>query len=567
MKIRKYISVIFFVLVFVTLSAQNLAQNPGFEDWTDDLPNNWFGEKSSIAMSNVVQSIDNPHGGESSCQLINESNSHKRFTTQGVSVVNGTEYTIEFWVKGEGEIRTGLYDTVSGGSGYTSYNDYIIVNSSDWAVYTQTITSGGTSNLGEFIFSLRNTVEASGHLLLDDVSILGGVVFPEPTNHVTNFTSNEATGLSIELNWIGSIGEQLPSGYLLIGKTGDGTNYEVIDGSAITNDSDWSDNNFAINLEHFEGGNVYFVNNLEGETEYSFKIFPYTNSGETIDYKSDEPVPEVIVSTLVAPIIINIENFEDGTLGTWSEFSVASNISWESVQYGDDKFAKMTGYGADEASNDWLISPQLDLSQTSGEILSFDSCMNYEDTTIGLEIKISTDYDGSSNPEDFTWEILSANLSQGGWAWTPSGDIDLSNYDSENVYIAFHYICSGIESGESRTWEIDNIMIFAEIPSENSEKTIPGFSNISLKQNIPNPFNPTTSIEFSLKEKSKVQLAIYNVIGQKIKTIVNEEKNSGTYSVVWNGKDDSDNEISSGVYFFKLTSRNETKIIKSMLIK
>jgi len=68
-----------------------------------------------------------------------------------------------------------------------------------------------------------------------------------------------------------------------------------------------------------------------------------------------------------------------------------------------------------------------------------------------------------------------------------------------------------------------------------------------LNQNFPNPFNPTTVIEFALPVKSKVELSVYNLLGEKIVTLVNEEKHAGNHQVLFNAIN-----LSSGIYFYKL---------------
>ena len=71
----------------------------------------------------------------------------------------------------------------------------------------------------------------------------------------------------------------------------------------------------------------------------------------------------------------------------------------------------------------------------------------------------------------------------------------------------------------------------------------------TLAQNYPNPFNPKTTINYSIKTKSYVQLALFNVLGQKVKVLVNTEQNSGSYSVTLNATD-----LAAGVYYYKLKS-------------
>jgi hypothetical protein len=72
-----------------------------------------------------------------------------------------------------------------------------------------------------------------------------------------------------------------------------------------------------------------------------------------------------------------------------------------------------------------------------------------------------------------------------------------------------------------------------------------------LMQNVPNPFNPTTTIAFELPEAVDVDVAVYNLVGQRLRTLVSEHKAPGRYQVVWDGKDDSKRDVSSGVYFYR----------------
>lgn len=88
-----------------------------------------------------------------------------------------------------------------------------------------------------------------------------------------------------------------------------------------------------------------------------------------------------------------------------------------------------------------------------------------------------------------------------------------------------------------------------------------------LSQNYPNPFNPTTEIEFSIPKFQHVTLAVYDILGKQVKTLVNEERHAGSHRVTWNGTDNSGAKISTGVYFYKLTSGNMTQVRKMLLLK
>ena len=102
-------------------------------------------------------------------------------------------------------------------------------------------------------------------------------------------------------------------------------------------------------------------------------------------------------------------------------------------------------------------------------------------------------------------------------------------------------------------------------PTSVEPHTIP--AAIQLEQNYPNPFNPSTSISYNLQNAADVTLDIYNVKGQKVRTLVNEHKTSGSFTVDWNGIDNENNKVTSGVYFYKLTAGQDTVTKKMLMLK
>jgi hypothetical protein len=102
------------------------------------------------------------------------------------------------------------------------------------------------------------------------------------------------------------------------------------------------------------------------------------------------------------------------------------------------------------------------------------------------------------------------------------------------------------------------------------DKSLP--TKFVLSQNYPNPFNPSTSIEFSIPVNSNVTLTIYNLLGQVVTTLVNEEVSAGHYSIVWNGADDNGYQVSSGVYLYEMKTNGNngtaySQIKKMVLLK
>jgi len=98
----------------------------------------------------------------------------------------------------------------------------------------------------------------------------------------------------------------------------------------------------------------------------------------------------------------------------------------------------------------------------------------------------------------------------------------------------------------------------------NENEIIPNSFNL---KNYPNPFNPTTNINFSLQSNTEVELSIYNIKGQKVRTLVDGNIEKGDHSVMWNGSDESGNPVSSGIYLYKLKTKDNQKTNRMLLLK
>ena len=89
----------------------------------------------------------------------------------------------------------------------------------------------------------------------------------------------------------------------------------------------------------------------------------------------------------------------------------------------------------------------------------------------------------------------------------------------------------------------------------------------SLGQNYPNPFNPTTTIEFTLPAAGFTNLLIYNVMGQKVRELVFDTMKAGVHAVIWDGRDDSGNPVSSGIYLINLKSGEHISTGRMLMMK
>ena len=96
---------------------------------------------------------------------------------------------------------------------------------------------------------------------------------------------------------------------------------------------------------------------------------------------------------------------------------------------------------------------------------------------------------------------------------------------------------------------------------------LPPITGTSLISNFPNPFNPSTTILFSLENRSRVVLDIFNIRGQKIITLLDEIRDYGDYEVIWHGRDEDDRPLASGVYLYRFKADGVNQIRKMMLLK
>ena len=111
------------------------------------------------------------------------------------------------------------------------------------------------------------------------------------------------------------------------------------------------------------------------------------------------------------------------------------------------------------------------------------------------------------------------------------------------------------------TVEVSNELNREEVKSS----SVPG--DFSLSQNFPNPFNPQTSIRYALPQDANVKLVIYNVLGQRVKTLADGHETAGYNTVWWDGKDENGDQVASGIYFYRLQAGKFSVIKKMMLMK
>ena len=161
-------------------------------------------------------------------------------------------------------------------------------------------------------------------------------------------------------------------------------------------------------------------------------------------------------------------------------------------------------------------------------------------------------------PEGISFEKTTQDLDVSAKSKSDYGlvlNIRVNNNAEEGV----HTIPFLLKDKDNHSW---SFKLTAEIEIVNPHK-------YDLFANFPNPFNPATKLKYCLENvnEQETKLIIYDVLGKPVKTLVSEKQAAGEYTVVWDGKDDFGQNVTSGLYFCKLTSGPFTKIRKMTLLK
>jgi len=208
--------------------------------------------------------------------------------------------------------------------------------------------------------------------------------------------------------------------------------------------------------------------------------------------------------------------------------------------------------------DEWLMTPQFQCPNAA--TLQFKSYVFFGSTyNDHYYVKVST-----NNGQSWT-ELWDATTQTGGQqAYGPYLSISLAAYAGQNIKLAWHALNPPTNDGLWYVWFIDDVKVEGQVSGDD-----PGAPAVvtALNGNYPNPFNPETTINFSVKENAPVAIEIYNVKGQLVKTLVNEVKAAGNHSVVWTGQDNSGRAVTSGVYFYKMSTGKFSSTKKMILMK
>jgi hypothetical protein len=188
-------------------------------------------------------------------------------------------------------------------------------------------------------------------------------------------------------------------------------------------------------------------------------------------------------------------------------------------------------------------------------------------------VVVADDLDRDSNVDIIGGEVFGGNLSglknRGEFAFDKFIYVDtnldriygvaIGDYDNNGIKdIAYGYNPIHV------LFDAPEHLDFGSIVTENEPGTQRAYI---LAQNYPNPFNPSTTIEYTVAVRGHVKIEIYDMLGKRVRTLVDGLRSGGCHRVIWNGLDDGGSQTASGVYFYKMTSGRSSEIRKLLKLK
>ena len=149
-------------------------------------------------------------------------------------------------------------------------------------------------------------------------------------------------------------------------------------------------------------------------------------------------------------------------------------------------------------------------------------------------------------------------------------DLHISIVDIQKRSIEYDFLSSGFEIQNKSSLSYDLKLVAGDLDyviqkSEDILENIP--DQYALSQNYPNPFNPITRMNYQLPKRSRVIISIYNIMGQEVRTLLNQDQDYGAHSIMWNGVDQFGKTMATGVYFARMSTGSFSQTKKMLLLK
>jgi len=566
---KLYLFIIMFIMVTTLLA------DPLFESFdADAVPAGWTIDGTSADGWFTSNAIIDEHTGNGGYYFMfncyNEQVGLTGLATTPRVTVSAEESNFDFWVnyfllEGEWGNASNLYVDITIDEGETwvmGTTDFI---ENEFGTGWHNITIDLAEYIGQNVNVRFNAISDYGsfNIAVDDVSgpsiyatqdIPGIAIDPIPANATTE------AAIIQTLQW--SAGTGAPTGY----KMYFGTDADPVFIEDLGNISNWE-----------------IPNVMEYGTNYYWKVVPYNTNGDA------ENCPIWSFTTIAGNAIETFpwaEDFAEADLSeNWplpgwdkaeGELSENTTMVWDAFGWAADDFAnieepvnisaRINIYGTGRIH--WLVTPSFNLTAGTDYILSMDMALTQygnnepgalgEDDFFAVVISPDNGYTWSSNHILQQWvagdEIT--NTAQ-------NAELTISGY-SGLVRIGFY--AQSLVANEDVELFLDNLEIRTDGVFVEGEENVVAASK--LIGNYPNPFNPTTTIKFSNADAAaKVELVVFNMKGEKVRTLMNTTLPAGDHFVTWNGKDDYNRNVASGIYLYKMKNGRYTSSKKMILMK
>ncbi len=232
----------------------------------------------------------------------------------------------------------------------------------------------------------------------------------------------------------------------------------------------------------------------------------------------------------------------------------AINVLWS--QPNNDSEIDLRGQKIDYSGN--KLWPQYGLLISTNEY--YFNLTHLQETFDGHIIAGWRKYNGTSG--DYRLSIIDDNgtICYAGYSDSYTGSATSREWLSIITLASDELFITWINEGGLHAQLVDFVSV------DNDDNDVSMISN-DLMQNYPNPFNPETNISFNVRESGNVKIDIYNIKGQKVKTLINDSYLPGIHDIVWKGKDDNNKQVASGIYLYKMRNGKFSSTRKMILMK
>lgn len=335
-------------------------------------------------------------------------------------------------------------------------------------------------------------------------------------------------------------------------------NLEVLDNQAVDTSSVWSF--FRKGEGAFDSTRLVSL----GDNQFSGKLEIALSYEDTVEYyvkASDAALVPNVTETERFKFTVGVDNFEAPALGGW----LREDDGWgvDSTFAVSGKYAVTESPGRNLGPNENLelrLKSPLDLRGSTNALLVFQHQHSFHRNQAFGYVEVSTD-------SGQTWEEL-MRVTSLRFVWAQE-EITLEPYLGKLLWLRFRVESSASANDRFDGWFIDDVWFRASVPagvnSEPQEVAIP--LTYELHQNYPNPFNPHTMISYRLAVAGKVELQVFNMLGQKVRTLISGKQSAGLHVVEWDGRDDQGKLLSSGVYLYQIKAADFSFTRKMLWMK